>query len=147
MLVLLTSLLKRFLHLFKACLQIRWLDTETGFTPILQSKLFLVPFVVKFKQLSFSIPQILNFFPFSFFRLKKFFFDAGNMAYVKALVPVPVLPQVYWQLCYQEIHVLIIFVACMHLYVYMQGSPEALANHWQKSPSRLSQKKIPNTFV
>ena len=27
-------------------------------------------------------------------RLKKFFFDAGNMAYVKALVHVPVLPQV-----------------------------------------------------
>ena len=48
MLVLLTSLLKRFVHLFKACLQIRWLDTETGFTPILQSKLFLVLFVVKF---------------------------------------------------------------------------------------------------
>lgn len=28
-----------------------------------------------------------------FAELKKFFFDAGNMAYVKALVPVPVLPQ------------------------------------------------------
>ena len=28
-------------------------------------------------------------------RLKKFFFDAGNMAYVKALVHVPVLPQVW----------------------------------------------------
>lgn len=65
------------------------------------------------------------------------------MAYVKALVPVPVLPQVYWQLCYQEIHVLIIFVslyAFIRVYVYV-------ANHWQKSPSRLSQKKIPNTFV
>jgi len=28
-----------------------------------------------------------------FAELKKFFFDAGNMAYVKALVPIPVLPQ------------------------------------------------------
>lgn len=28
-----------------------------------------------------------------FAELKRFFFDAGNMAYVKALVPVPVLPQ------------------------------------------------------
>ena len=28
-------------------------------------------------------------------RLKKFFFDAGNMAYVKALVHVPLLPQVW----------------------------------------------------
>ena len=31
---------------------------------------------------------------FTFVRLKKFFFDAGNMAYVKALVPVPELPKV-----------------------------------------------------
>lgn len=36
-----------------------------------------------------------GFFCFLTSRLKKFFFDAGNMAYVKALVHVPVLPQVW----------------------------------------------------
>ena len=34
----------------------------------------------------------------SIYRLKKFFFDAGNMGYVRALVPIPVLPQVWCSL-------------------------------------------------
>jgi len=39
--------------------------------------------------------QVHVFVVFFTSRLKKFFFDAGNMAYVKALVHVPVLPQVW----------------------------------------------------
>ena len=71
--------------------------------------LHLVPVVTSIFILSLTYFTVLNIllglcfkfmflfcFPLFFFtRLKKFFFDAGNMAYVKALVHVPVLPQVW----------------------------------------------------